>query len=155
MRLVKLLLGLVAVAAIVVYGGRFLVSLADSKPLLMGLAEGPRGGCPSTDNCVSSLATEQPWLIGHLVCPGNPAEAEAAFGRAIESLERVEQVEPRAWIVRSRWLRFPDDVVIEPSARGLEVASSSRLGGGDLGVNRRRVELIAQAMQDDPACATF
>ncbi len=153
MRLVKSFIGLAIAAVAVVFVGRLLVGFAGGSPLLMGLnASEPRGGCPSTDNCVSSVATESPWQIGHLVCAGDPDAVQDVFTRAILKMERIEQVDEYSFVASSRWLQFPDDVLIEPSARGLEIASSSRLGAGDLGVNRRRVEDLAAAVSRDPVC---
>ncbi len=51
------------------------------------------------------------------------------------------------WVVRTKWMRFPDDVYfrIECSEgqTSVEIHSSSRLGIGDLGVNPKRILEIA------------
>ncbi len=64
------------------------------------------------------------------------------------SLSRVSIVEDRDnyWhgIVRSLIFRFPDDLEILhiPSRNIIQVRSASRIGLGDLGVNRKRVEYL-------------
>jgi uncharacterized protein (DUF1499 family) len=153
MRMVKPFVVLIGVTVALVLLGRTLVGIAGERQLLTGLtSEGTRGGCPSTNNCVSSLAAQAPWQIDPIECPGDPGAAHAVFMRVILELDRVEQIDDRTFVTYSRVLGFPDDVVIEPSARGLEVASSSRLGAGDLGVNRRRVEQLTIAVARDVAC---
>ena len=63
-----------------------------------------------------------------------------------ESLPRVEVVErtQNYWhgVIRSLIFRFPDDLEILkiPNKGIIQVRSASRLGLGDLGVNRNRVE---------------
>ena len=46
------------------------------------------------------------------------------------------------------WLKFTDDLelALDTSARVIHVRSASRIGRGDLGVNRKRVEAIRAAM---------
>jgi uncharacterized protein (DUF1499 family) len=152
-RLAKPFVVLLGVTVALVLLGRVLVGIAGERQLLAGLtSEGVRGGCPSTDNCVSSLASQAPWQIDPIVCPGDPGAAQAVFVRVVLKLDRVEQIDDRTFVAYSRVLGFPDDIVIEPSARGLEVASSSRLGTSDLGVNRRRVEQLTIAVARDVAC---
>ncbi|CAE20336.1 conserved hypothetical protein [Prochlorococcus marinus str. MIT 9313] len=66
--------------------------------------------------------------------------------RIAESLPRVRVVErtENYWhgIVRSLIFRFPDDLEILkiPNKGIIQVRSASRLGLGDLGVNRNRIE---------------
>ena len=74
-----------------------------------------------------------------------------AFAAMIESQPHVEVLlrseDGRRWelVQRSRLFRFPDDVSIQFIDNGngtatLAIYSRSRLGYGDLGVNRRRVQ---------------
>ncbi len=54
---------------------------------------------------------------------------------------------------RSFWFGFPDDVVVRVSADGeagsrVDVRSLSRVGGGDLGVNARRVREFVAALTE-------
>ena len=77
--------------------------------------------------------------------------ADSSRARLLDILERmprtrVEQDEPAYLHVtfRSTVLRFIDDVelLVDDSARVIHVRSASRVGRGDFGVNRRRVEEI-------------
>ena len=49
---------------------------------------------------------------------------------------------------QTRWLKFTDDLelALDASERVIHVRSASRIGRGDLGVNRARVEAIRAAM---------
>lgn len=138
---------------VVVFVGRGLVALTGEATIVGQFGpDAPRGGCPQTDNCVSSYATEQPWAIDPLPCDADPATALAVATEHILDLGDVEQVGDGQFIAYSRIFRFPDDVRIEASSRGVEVLSSSRLGAGDLGVNRNRVEVLREEMLLDPRC---
>lgn len=48
----------------------------------------------------------------------------------------------------TRWLRFVDDAefLLDPAGRVIHVRSKSRLGRGDHGVNRRRVEALRRRL---------
>lgn len=146
------LLALVVVALFVL--GRGLVFVTGGNSIVGRFAEGaPRGGCPQTDNCVSSHATDDPWAIDPIACDATADEALAAFDAAVTDLPDVEVVEAgSSYVVYSRIFRFPDDVRVEASSRGLEVLSASRLGAGDLGVNRARVERLREAVAEDARC---
>jgi uncharacterized protein (DUF1499 family) len=76
------------------------------------------------------------------------AELKQAVARVIASEPNIEQVEdgPASdrYIQRSRWMHFPDTIVIRYFPRGngqstLALYSRSQLGRGDLGVNRARI----------------
>lgn len=153
-RVVRIGLMVAALAVGLVLLGRLVISVAGGgEPVLTGLnPSAERGGCPGTPNCVSSYATTEDHAIEPIACDADGATAVAAFADAIETLGNVERTGERSWIVYSDLMRFPDDVRIEPSPRGLEVYSASRLGAGDLGVNRNRVERLRELLAEDPRC---
>ncbi len=108
--------------------------------------------CPSSPNCVSSLASDEIHQI-------EPLRFTGPANEAWESLEAVLRDFPRTTIVeksdtyihveaRSRIFRFVDDVdfVLDVRESVIHVRSASRVGYGDLGVNRRRVEQIRSAL---------
>lgn len=152
-KFVKILvaIGLVAVALLLV--GRLVVSVAGREPFDFGLDESAeRGGCPGTPNCVSTYAETVEHAIDPIQCDADTATAIAVFTDAIETLPDVEQTGPQSWVVYSRIMRFPDDVRIDVTNRGIEVISASRLGSSDLGVNRRRVEYLRDLVTADERC---
>jgi uncharacterized protein (DUF1499 family) len=89
---------------------------------------------------------------------GVPLEALEASWRAIAAelpdfaLSREDRGRHRYdYVARSRVLRFPDDVVVqlvtvEPGASSFLIASVSRYGWYDFGVNVRRVRRLAAAL---------
>ena len=104
--------------------------------------------CPSSPNCVSSVATD----------PGHRIEPLAFVGRSNEAMGRLRDTiaaMPRARVTSStgsslhaeftsRLFRFVDDVdcVLDAAAGVIHIRSASRTGYSDLGVNRKRVEQI-------------
>jgi uncharacterized protein (DUF1499 family) len=104
--------------------------------------------CPKTPNCVSTLATDERHAIAPFPFSGS---AEEAMGRLLDILRAA----PRTTIVvhdatsarvefRTRVFRFVDDAhfVADPDAKVIHFRSASRLGAGDLGVNRKRMERL-------------
>lgn len=113
----------------------------------LGTAGGRLRPCPPTPNCVATRDAAQ--LMPTLPMRG---DATATLGR----LGRIIATQPRATIVerrhdylraefRSRLFRFADDVefqVVETDGV-VHFRSASRIGRGDLGVNRARMEALS------------
>lgn len=123
---------------------------AGKQPTNLGLHDGRFAPCRRTPNCVSSQA--DPADVVHYIAPipfkGAPVEAMAAVRRAVDSMPRATVIrhEPDYLYAqfRSRLLGFVDDVefAYDEKAGVIQVRSASRLGRGDLGVNRARIEAI-------------
>lgn len=142
------------ILAAVFFLGRFVVSVVASEPVMLGLnPSAERGGCPGTPNCVSSYASTPEHAIDPIACPAPEDVAITAFADAIDTLPDVERRNDTSWVVYSRTFRFPDDVMIDVSERGIEVYSASRLGSGDMGVNRNRMERMRELLAADPRCS--
>jgi uncharacterized protein (DUF1499 family) len=107
--------------------------------------------CPDKPNCVSSRAAaghpsaSEPWTFA-----GSADEARERLLRVLEdaglAVEEIDGHYVHA-IHTSRFLRFKDDVEfeIEPDDYRIHHRSASRVGHWDLGVNRRRMEMLRQA----------
>lgn len=144
-------IGLALVALLLV--GRLAVGLAGREPFDFGLdADAERGGCSGTPNCVSTYAQTTEHTIEPIACDADTPTAIAVFTAAIGTLPDVEQTGPQSWVAYSRIMRFPDDIRIDVTRRGIEVISASRLGSSDLGVNRRRVEHLRELVAADERC---
>lgn len=142
------------VLAAVFFLGRFVVSVVGSEPVMLGLnPSAERGGCPGTPNCVSSYASTPEHAIDPIACSASTDVAIAVFADAMDTLPDVERRNETSWVVYSRTFRFPDDVTIDVTARGIEVYSASRLGSGDLGVNRNRIERMRELVAADARCS--
>ncbi|HLZ32409.1 MAG TPA: DUF1499 domain-containing protein [Nitrospira sp.] len=106
--------------------------------------------CPSSPNCVSTVAPAQDER--HAIRPfryRKPlAEAKEALKAAVATLPRTRLVEEDGAYLHyeftSLLLRFVDDVefVLEEETKTIHFRSASRTGYGDFGVNRRRMEEI-------------
>jgi len=149
----KALRALVAFAAILVAAiaaGRATGLFSGVRPDSLGATAGRLAPCRPSPNCVSSQA--DPGDAVHHVAPLT-AGADAA--RTFAALKREVRASPRVTVVtdapqylyaeyRSRIFGFVDDVEfwLDPRAGAIHVRSASRLGRGDLGVNRARVERL-------------
>lgn len=148
-RIVRFLGVAVALLAVAVlaagWGGLF----AGTRPAL-GVGDGQLMPCPSTSNCVASQVA--PADAGHYVPPivfrTDADKAWAALIDAVRGAERAAIVAERPGYLHvefsSRVLGFVDDVEfqLDAGARRIHVRSASRLGRGDFGVNRARIEAI-------------
>ncbi|HEV8243698.1 MAG TPA: DUF1499 domain-containing protein [Nitrospirales bacterium] len=104
--------------------------------------------CPSSPNCVSSLAEDAPHRVLPLSWTGELTQAKARLRQAVLAAgDATFVVEADTyWHLefRSRVFRFVDDVefLFDREHRLIHVRSASRVGYSDLGVNRKRVETI-------------
>lgn len=102
---------------------------------------------PPTPNCVSSRAPADDRV--HTIAP-LVGTTLAAVRVAMLALPRVELVEEAPgylhFVQTSLLFRFKDDVEFEQEGDVVHVRSASRVGRGDLGVNRARVEAVRKAV---------
>lgn len=111
--------------------------------------------CPSSPNCVSTQAS--PDDARHSIAPyryrKSYAEAKEALKAIIAGLSRTQLVEEdEAYLhyeCTSLLLRFVDDVefLFDDETKTVHFRSASRIGYGDLGVNRRRMEEIRSRLE--------
>ena len=130
-------------------------ALQGQPPNDLGLHQGHLKAPSATPNSVSSEAAlhaghpmQQLAMIAPLQLPGSPpAEAIGRIAAAVQAM-------PGAVIVRrtddylyarftSRWLGFVDDAEFWADGSGaVQLRSASRIGRGDFGVNRARIEQL-------------
>jgi len=141
-------------------GYMFLVALAllatsgcgGRMPDGLGVTEGLLQPCPKSPNCVSSLSKDEEHGIVALKINGSPETAWRALEAELESRPRVDLEERSEGylhaVFTSKLMRYRDDVefYLNASAGEIEVRSASRVGYGDMGVNRRRIESIRTAL---------
>ena len=154
-KLMTWLLVAVLVLAVVVFAAGQAGWFAGKTPTDLGVVNGRLKPPSRTENSVSSQAG---------LYPGHPMKAYAEIapfkfsgeGRAaIDRIWRIVESTPGARVVReeptylyaqfrTRWLKFVDDVEFfaDEAAKVVHVRSASRIGRGDLGVNRARIEAI-------------
>lgn len=145
---------IVLIAVCIIIGGMLrlaLLSLTARRPAILGITNGRLTPCPNKRNCVSTQALDARHRIEPLRFEGGPEEA-------MDRLRAVLTARPRVRIVTqtdtylhaectSLLFRFVDDVefLVDPTAKVIHFRSASRVGRGDLGVNRRRMEEVRQA----------
>ena len=133
-----------------------LLSMTGRRPSNLGVRDGKLAPCPASPNCVSTQAVRDD--VQHHI------ESLASSLTAEESLRCLTQIlaeMPRTTIIterhdylhvefRSMLFRFVDDVefFIIPDKQQIHFRSASRVGHGDLGVNRNRMEQIRQRFSD-------
>ena len=136
--------------------------LRGAAPTDLGLKNGqlkPPANSPNSVSSQAALHASHPFRayadIAPLAYTGDGAAALAEFARAVAIVKAM----PGATVVnekpgyvyaqcQTRWLKFTDDLelALDASERVIHVRSASRIGRGDLGVNRARVEAIRAAM---------
>ena len=129
-----------------------LLSQLAKKPTTLGADACQLAPCPSAPNCVCSQGADEAHAIEPLRYEGTATEA---WGRLRDLLADS----PRTTVVTAtdRYLhaectslifRFVDDLefLLDADAGVIHVRSASRAGRSDLGVNRRRVEALRQAL---------
>jgi uncharacterized protein (DUF1499 family) len=127
-----------------VFGGVF----SSTRPENLGLHGGKLTPCPDKPNCVHSAETDPRHAIAPLAFTGNPDEAMQTLHTIISRMKRTQvitrQVDYLYVEVASKLLGFVDDVefALDRQAQCIQVRSASRLGYGDFGVNRKRIETI-------------
>lgn len=121
------------------------------SPANLGLTNNQLAPCPDSPNCVATQTALPEQLMAPLPYTGSIAEAKTQLRAIIEAMPRVtltaEQDNYLAFVFRSRLIGYPDDVefYFDDAAKLLHFRSASRLGEGDMGVNRARMEAISQA----------
>ena len=111
------------------------------------------GPCPTSPNCVSSLADDPGQRIDPFPLSGPPAETLAGLVRAIGTFPRTAIVFNGEACLRAEFrtrLGFVDDLefLVDEAQGVVQVRSASRTGYWDLGVNRKRVEALRKVYSE-------
>ncbi|HUI93584.1 MAG TPA: DUF1499 domain-containing protein [Chitinivibrionales bacterium] len=130
--------------------GIFLVLCVCSgtRPSNLGMQSGKLAPCPQSPNCVSTFASDKTHAIKPLTYTGTNVEAKQKLIRVIDSLPRTRIISDTGNYLDVEFTsflwRFVDDVefVLDDSTKTIQFRSASRLGYGDMGVNRKRMETI-------------
>ncbi len=153
-----LAIAIVALAVVAVLAGQ--LGLLKGQPRArLGVYEGKLAAPSTTPNSVSSQAGLWPDAprrdeaqIAPLPMHGGAAATLAKLKSIIEAMPGAVVVESRSDYLyaqfTSRLMHYVDDVEfwLDPAAGVVQVRSASRIGKGDLGANRSRIETIRQAL---------
>jgi uncharacterized protein (DUF1499 family) len=133
--------------------GILVAGCAGTRPMNLGVHDGKLAPCPVTPNCVLSQSTEKDHAVQPMRFSGTTAEAMADLKKVLSSRPRTRIVTATDTYLHaectSLLFRFVDDVEfwIDESTRTIHLRSASRIGSSDLGVNRKRIEELRQAMK--------
>ena len=126
-----------------------LSACAGTPPEDLGVTNGQLKHCPTSPNCVSSQAgtEDERHFIAAIPYTGEKQDTLSRLLLVIQSMDRTKIAECAEGYLRvefsSAHLGFVDDVEFYfPEASFIHVRSASRMGYGDLGVNRERIERI-------------
>lgn len=130
-----------------------LFSCAGARPSNLGVKNSRLTACPSSPNCVSSDDADP----GHRI---SPLELTMPAGEAWRAVRSTVAGLPRTKIVTqtddylhaecsSAFFGFVDDLELHlrPADHSIAARSAARLGHGDFGVNRRRIENLRSSLR--------
>lgn len=121
---------------------------AGTRPNNLGVRDGRLAPCPPSPNCVSSQASDSLHQIAPLSFTSTSEQELSKLKSIIQSLPRTKIItETEDYLYaefKTALMGFVDDVefYLDSNAKLIHVRSASRLGYGDLGVNRQRIETI-------------
>jgi uncharacterized protein (DUF1499 family) len=129
------------------------LAACHGRPGVLAVPGGPLPPCPSTPNCVSTEATDDLHRIAAVPFTGDATAAQEVARAALLAEPRTRVVIDQPGYLRaeatSRLFRFIDDVeiVVDTANRVYRFRSASRVGKGDMGVNRERMMRVAARLR--------
>jgi uncharacterized protein (DUF1499 family) len=152
---------LAVVASAIVAGQMGL--LQGNAPTDLGVRQGKLKGLSSTDNSVSSQAdlyTNDPQRkyssIAPLAVRGDGPATIAKIKSIVEGMDGAKLITNAPDYLYAQYttslMKYVDDVEFwfDPGNNVIQVRSASRLGKSDLGVNRKRIEVVRVALAATP-----
>ncbi len=163
MFILKWVLILLAVAVVGAIGAGQAGLFRSSAPTDLGVQGGKLKPPSATDNSVSSQAAlyrdnpqRQAAQIAPLALRGDGPATIARIKAVVEGMSGAKIVKSEPDYVYAQFttplMNFVDDTEFwyDPAAQVIQVRSASRIGEGDMGVNRKRVEAVRAALIASP-----
>jgi len=136
--------------------------LQGTEPTDLGVRDGRLKPPSSTENSVSSQAALYPdhpqrqyAAIAPLALKGDGPATLARIKAIVEGMDGAKVVKSEPGYLYAQFttklMKYVDDVEFwfDPAANAIQVRSASRVGRGDMGVNRKRIEAV-RAVLDPP-----
>lgn len=139
-------------ASILVVSLLVLAACSGTRPVDTLARDGELSPCPDKPNCVNSTMSDEHHIDPYAI-KGDADKAWQALQLTLQQRERTEIITATDNYIHaectSRLFRFVDDVefVLRRDSNKIDLRSASRLGYGDLNVNRDRMEDIRSALQ--------
>ena len=137
--------------------------LQGTSPTDLGVHQGKLKGLSATNNSVSSQAGLYPdhsqrqySTIDPLALRGDGPATIAKIKAIVEGMEGAKLITSTPDYLYAQYttslMKFVDDVEFwfDPAANVIQVRSASRIGKGDRGLNRKRVEAVRAALAARP-----
>lgn len=129
------------------------------RPRSLGVHDGKLGGPKRTPNSVVSEGVDgaHAAYVAPIAFTGDPSAAMLRLVAVLQSLDRVTLVRSEPTYLhaefRSKTMGYVDDFEarIDAAAGVIHVRSASRVGHGDRGVNRARIELLRRKFASSDA----
>jgi uncharacterized protein (DUF1499 family) len=160
MLIVKWLVIAVALLIILAIAAGQLGFLQGTAPTDLGVHDGRLKPPSMTENSVTSQAALYPDHpqrkyadIAPLALKGDGPATIAKIKAIVEGMDGAKVVKSERDYLYAQYttklMRYMDDVEFwfDPAAKVIQVRSASRVGRGDLGVNRKRVEAVRAALE--------
>ena len=164
MKIIGYIAGLIVALAVLLVAAGQLGFLAGQMPTDLGVHNGRLKPPSLTPNSVSSQAAFYPDNPQRAYTDVSPLHYTGDGKAAMTRLAGIVSRMPRTTVVtsepgylyaqcRTRLLGFTDDLefYLDAPAGVIQVRSASRLGKGDLGVNRKRVEALRRQFEQGGA----
>ena len=120
----------------------------------LGAPGGTFAPCPDKPNCVSSFAEDEDHHIAALAIEGSTEDGWKRLQMVLTATSNVEIVTSSDNYIHAVYtstiMRYRDDVefLLRDDKGEISVRSASRVGHGDMGVNRDRIEAIRKALSN-------
>lgn len=163
MSILKWLLIVLAALVFGVIGAGQAGFFRSSPPTDLGVHGGKLTPPSATDNSVSSQAAlypdspqRQSAQITPLPLRGDGPGTIARIKSVVEAMAGAKVVKSDADYLYAQYttplMKFVDDVEFwyDPASQAIQVRSASRVGKGDMGVNRKRIEAVRAALAASP-----
>ena len=130
-----------------------LFSCAGTRPSNLGIKDSRLAPCPSSPNCVSSDDADPDIELPRSSSLFPPAKPGARLRSAVGGLARTKIITKTDDYLHaecsSAFFGFVDDLELHLRATDhlIAVRSAARLGHGDFGVNRKRVENLRSSLR--------
>ena len=152
-KLEKLLIIIASISLIVIIA-LFILGLMSHSGQAHGLVEGRLKPCPDKPNCVSSefVSDAEHYIEPLVYSAGEAAQVMPRLKTIIVEMGGSIQAEKADYLAAtftSSVFRFVDDLElrIDADQKTIHLRSASRVGHGDRGANRKRVELLKNSFQ--------
>ncbi len=148
MQILGYILGGLVILGVLQFVALWIGARTKSRP--ENVNTGELAPCPDSPNCVSTEATDAQHSIAAIPFSGSPADARATLVGILQEIPKTTIITNREGYVyaetRSKVMSFVDDMdfVIDADQSVIRFRSAARLGKGDMGKNRERMEWVRE-----------